>query len=102
MKNENKKDVVKEALENIEVFEEQFRETGTFDKKEYHRDMDLIMDLVLYYHLGRIIRPIHETLKAKNNDFMQLNSTQRNNNRKSRGSRRLYNRRTCGICYVFV
>lgn len=78
MKNENKKDVVKEALENIEVFEEQFRETGTFDKKEYHRDMDLIMDLVLYYHLGRIIRPIHETLKAKNNDFMQLNSTQRN------------------------
>lgn len=44
MKNENKKDVVKEALENIEVFEEQFRETGTFDKQEYHRDMDLIMD----------------------------------------------------------
>ena len=43
MKNENKKDVVKEALENIEVFEEQFRETGTFDKQEYHRDMDLIM-----------------------------------------------------------
>lgn len=33
MKNENKKDVVKEALENIEVFEEQFRETGTFDKQ---------------------------------------------------------------------
>lgn len=49
MKNENKKDVVKEALENIEVFEEQFRETGTFDKQEYHKDMDLIMDLVLYY-----------------------------------------------------
>lgn len=101
MKNENKKDVVKEALENIEVFEEQFRETGTFDKKEYHRDMDLIMDLVLYYHLGRIIRPIHETLKAKNNDFMQLNSTQRNiiGNLAARGDCTIGER---GICYVFV
>lgn len=70
--------VVKLTSEAIKELERQYKETGTFDKRKYHEYMDLIMDLVLYYHLGRIIRPIHFNLKEKNNEFMQLDSIQRN------------------------
>ncbi|MDD4291685.1 MAG: MarR family winged helix-turn-helix transcriptional regulator [Clostridia bacterium] len=48
------------------------------DKMKYHEIMGVRMDLVLFYHLGRIIRPIHGTIKEQGNEFMKLSSVQRN------------------------
>lgn len=48
------------------------------DKTKYHEEMGVNMDRLLYYHLGRIIRPVHDTVKQNGNEFMQLSSVQRN------------------------
>ncbi|MEG1710921.1 MAG: MarR family winged helix-turn-helix transcriptional regulator [Clostridia bacterium] len=48
------------------------------DKMQYHEDMGKNMDLLLFYHLGRIIRPIHEKVKDSGCEFMKLGSVQRN------------------------
>ena len=48
------------------------------DKIKYHEEMGINMDRLLYYHLGRVIRPVHDAVRQNGNEFMQLSSVQRN------------------------